>query len=244
MRSHALAVVIVTGLLAAAACGDDGEPGDASPFELVVQPQFVQGAFPGQAVTVLVTVEDSTAGGGEVSLTASFPSGTAAVEPERIGPGEIAEVTLTADAVTEEREAELTITAKRGLVEQSATRAVAVIPGEDDRGPTARDILAIFTAWLAEAHPDLGITPDSAFDGSMVAPRLLVVSHYMFIDEQYELGLSWHVTIPPDDWSELYLRPRGELRPTRAFRMSSWTAGLAGEEVAFTEVAPPEAIMR
>jgi hypothetical protein len=50
--------------------------------------------------------------------------------------------------------------------------------------------------------------------------------------------------VAPDDWAELYLRPRDELRPTRAFRVSSWSAALAGEPVEFTEVAPPDEVVR
>jgi hypothetical protein len=86
--------------------------------------------------------------------------------------------------------------------------------------------------------------PESEFEGAMVAPRLLVVSHYMFTNELYELGVSWHVTVAPDDWAELYLRPRDELHPTRAFRVSSWSAALAGEPVEFTDVAPPDEVVR
>jgi hypothetical protein len=71
-----------------------------------------------------------------------------------------------------------------------------------------------------------------------------VVSHYEFTNDDYELGLSWHIMVPPDDWSELYLRPRDELNPTRAFRMSSWSAAMEGGEVEFTEVSPPAEVVR
>jgi hypothetical protein len=127
---------------------------------------------------------------------------------------------------------------------RTATRAIAVVPGDDDLGPMASDLLALFLQWLDQERADLGIGPDSQFEGRVVAPMLLVVSHYMFENDEYELGLSWHVTISPNDWAELYLRPREQLLPTRAFRLSSWTAGLAGEPVGFTEVPPPSEVVR
>jgi hypothetical protein len=209
-----------------------------------VAPQFVQGIVPGEAVPVLVSVTDSVRGAGDVSLAATFPAGSVSVEPARIAPGEIAEVTLTADSVIDEVVSELIITATRGSVQQTANREVIVMPFENDRGEMAADVLGIFTPWLAREHPDLDITPEIRFEGVMVAPRLLVVSHYMFTNESYELGISWHVMVAPDDWAELYVRPRGEPRPTRAFRVSSWSAALAGDQVEFTEVAPPEEVVR
>jgi hypothetical protein len=225
-------------------CGDDDDDGGDGPFELIVHPEFVQGMYADLPVTVLVTIEDTDSGTGEVSLTADFSHGAATVSPSQISTGQIAEVTITAEPVVDEMEATLTVTATRGDVEHVGERQIFVMPGEDDRESTARDLLAVFTAWLEENHPDLGITPDSSFESSLVAPRLLVVSHYMFDNDEYELGVSWHIMIPPDDWSELYIRPKDSLTPAQAFRVSSWSAALAGDDVAFTEVAAPPEIVR
>jgi hypothetical protein len=241
---HIFVAVAATGLLLVAACGDDDDGGGEGPFELSVHPEFVQGALPGIPVTVLVTVNDLEGGAGEVTLSGSFTEGTVEVSPESVAAGEIAEVTLTAGPVAEEIEATLTITGQRGSEERSVSRTLFVMPGTDELGPMAADLLDVFATWLAENQPELGITPEREFQGNLVAPRLLVVSHYMFADEEYELGLSWHVTIQPHDWSELYIRPRDELAPTRAFRVSSWSAALEGEDVEFTEVSPPEEIVR
>jgi hypothetical protein len=146
--------------------------------------------------------------------------------------------------VREEVDATLTVTATRADVEHTGQRQVFVVPGQDDREATARELLSLFAGWLEQHQPALGITPETGFEGSMVAPRLLVVSHYMFDNDAYELGLSWHIMVPPDDWSELYLRPKDSLAPTRAFRLSSWSAALGGEDVQFTEVAAPTEIVR
>jgi hypothetical protein len=238
-------MLFLAGVLFGGACGGEDEGGgEAGPFQLTVTPEFVQGIVPGEAIPVLVSVTDSDPGSGEVSLAATFPAGIVSVEPERVAGGQIAEVTLTADAVSEEVVSELRITATRGSEEHTATREVIVMPFENDRAEMATDVLELFTAWLQREHSDLGITSETRFDGAMIAPRLLVVSHYLFMSEAYELGIAWHVMVAPDDWAELYLRPRDDLAPTRAFRLSSWSAALAGEPVNFVEVVPPQEVVR
>ena len=51
--------------------------------------------------------------------------------------------------------------------------------------------------------------------------HILVVSHYLFFSEDWEMGLMWHIMIAPHDWSRIYLRPRGEMAPTLAFEIPS-----------------------
>lgn len=231
----------ISALLFVVGCDGGGNDDDAT-FELVVSPEFVQGALPGVPVTVLVTAEsDSDA---EVALEVSVTQGEISVAPERFSPGEIVEVTYVGPDVTNDLEVELTITASRGAVGKDALRRFTVVPIEDDRGPDAREILAEFLAWLEAEHHDLDLTAEMELDGHMTAPMLLVVSHYSFFDDKYELGLSWHIMVPPDDWAELYIRPRDSLAPTRAFRLSSWSTALQGGEVAFEEVDPPAEVVR
>lgn len=236
----ALAVALT---VAVSGCGDDIADG-GGPFELVLHPEFVQGMYADTPTTVLVTIEDVGAGSGEVFLTADFTSGTATVSPRSVSAGEIAEVAITAAPVVDEVDATLTVTATRGDVEHIDERQVFVMPGEDDREPIARDLLAVFAEWLEQNQPALGIAPETVFEGGLVAPRLLVVSHYLFENDEYELGISWHIMVPPDDWSELYIRPKDSLTPARAFRLSSWSTALSGGNVEFTEVEPPAEIVR
>lgn len=244
MRRILAWAVVVVAALPLTACGNADDSENGSSFDLIVHPQFVQGALAGIPVTLLVTVENAGEGAGEVSLSASFPDGTATVKPESIAAGEIAEVTLTADVVNEDVETTVTVTGRRGSVEHTTSRPLVVMPGKDDLGPVAADLLKVFTEWLHQNQPDLGVGPEREFEGNVVAPRLLVVSHYMFVDEEYELGLSWHVTIQPHDWAELYIRPRDALTPTRAFKLSSWSAALEGAAAEFTEVPPPQEVVR
>lgn len=232
-------------LAATAACGDDDD--DAIAFELRVSPEFVQGMYGDTPVNVLVEIVNAQDTGDPVDLEASV-TGDATVDASasRLAAGEIGEVTVTARPVAEpdEEEITLTITASRDGVTRTATRTIIVVPGEDDREETAREIAAHFLDWLATEHPEMGLDASTELDGTLVAPRLLVVSHYLFEGAEYELGLSWHIMVAPDDWAELYIRPLDEFFPTRAFRLSSWSAAIDGGAIEFTEVEPPAEVVR
>lgn len=234
---------------AVVACGDGGANGGGSgaggaPLTVTVAPEFVQDAYPGVPVSVLIEVGSTD--GAAVGLSASATAGEITVLPAEVAPGELAVATFVPPPVTAEQPVTVTIEARRGDVVERATREIAVVPGEDSLGPDARRILALFLPALAESHPDLGLGAEDAWtlEGQVVAPRLLVVSHYLFASSTWELGLSWHIMVAPDDWAELYLRPLGELAPTQAFRISSWSTALQTGELEVTAVPPPTEIVR
>lgn len=235
-------VVLVLALALLVGCAED--TGSSVPFTLDVSPEFVQGAIPGATSGVLVTIDNESKTDESVTITASANGAQVSVNPGEIREGEVAEVTVIPDAATEERSLEIVVTGTRGDLEQTATRSTTVFAWEDDRGEYAGTLLSLFTTWLAERQPDLGISVSTQFSGSFIAPGLLVVSHYEYMSDDWELGLSWHVMIPPDDWAEIYLRPREELVPTLAFRLSSQNAALQDGVVAIEAVAPPTEVVR
>jgi hypothetical protein len=209
---------------------------------VVVSPEFIQGAIPGAEVVLLVSQTDETAGAAMV--TASAPGATVAARPSEISGTEVAEVTVIPEAATTETELTISIEVAIGGTTHSVSRTTQVLTWEDDRAEQASEILDLFTSWLAENRSDLGITPETEFEGTLLAPQLLVVSHYGFFNDEWEIGLSWHVMIPPDDFSEVYLRPRSALRPTLAFRIGSWQTALDTGDYQIAEVEPPFEVVR
>lgn len=234
-----LAVVGVLGL-GGAACGSN-EP---EPFTMTVSPEFVQGAIPGASTGVLVTIADEQPTDMPVEISVTATGAIVTVEPSRIVAGQVAEVTIVADAATAERPLDIVVTGTRGDLTSSVTRSTTVLPWEDDRAPYAGQLLDLFTAWLAENEPDLGITPSTAFTGTFVAPSLLVVSHYLYVSDEWELGVAWHIMVAPDDWAEIYVRPRDELAPTHAYRLASQQAAFEDEVVDIAATAPPAEVVR
>ena len=236
----ALAVVVV-------ACGDDAgptttDPPAASPPEIVVGPEFVNGAVPGSDLVLLVGL--AGAEGGQVTLTATAPGAVAEASPAAIAGDEVAEVVVVPDPVDTDTDIEVTVTATGDGGTDSVTRTVTVVPWEDDRGDQARAVLDLFLPWLAEEYPEFGLTTDTEFTGTMTAPLLLIVSHYGFYSDDWEVGVSGHLMVPPDDFAELYLRPRDALAPTHAFRIESWQTALETGAGEVTEVTPPAEVVR
>jgi hypothetical protein len=209
-----------------------------------LSPEFVQGVIPGAVSGVLATITNDEPTSAPVTISASADGATVTVSPSEIRDGEVAEVTLVADPADSERPIELTVTARRGDIEQTSTRSTTVFTWEDDRGDYAGPLLDVFTAWLAANRPELGIETDLGFTGSMVAPGLLIVSHYCYMTNEWELGLSWHVMVPPDDWADLYLRPRDEAAPTLAFRLASQAAALEDGVIEITPTQVPAEVTR
>jgi hypothetical protein len=127
--------------------------------------------------------------------------------------------------VSAEVELAVTITATRGAIERQAQRTLLMEPGEDDLGAEAAEHLAPFMDWLAAERPELELTAATAWEPTPGA-HVLVVNHYLYFSEEWELGLEWHVMIPPSDWARIYLRHRrSETQPSLAFEISSFSAG-------------------
>jgi hypothetical protein len=210
--------------------------------EVVVSPEFINGAIPDSRLVLLVGLVDH--GHGPVSITAAAPTAEVAVDPPTISGTEIAEVTVVPGLAGSDTTIDVTVNATSGDQTSSIARTVAVLPWEDDRQDQARQILGLFVDWMVDAHPEFGITSETPFSGTLTAPLLLIVSHYGFFSDDWEVGVSWHIMIPPDDFAEMYLRPRSAMHPTLAFRIDSWQTALETGTYEVTEVAPPVEVVR
>jgi len=190
-------------------------------------------SFAGQRCIFLVVVNEeedqqTNIGFGEpVQITATGPDDMAniAVYPESITRGQVAEVTVTPSEASIEETITVTITGERQGITQTETVTIEVILGEDDLGETASRMRDMFIPWLTANHPELGITTETEWTGTIVNPRILVVMHYIFISDEWEIYITWHVMIPPYDWTRIHLRHRyTEQRPSKAYEISSVTA--------------------
>ena len=188
-------------------------------------------AIAGQRCVFLVVVEDEerlmqgNLGLGEaIELSATDPGimATLAIHPGSITPGQVAEVSIIPSVSSINHTFTVTITAKRHGMVQTKIVSLEVIPGEDDLIQYAEKMRDRFGPWLSENHPELGITNETEWTGTIANPRIIVVMHYIFYTDEWEMYLTWHVTIPPHDWTRIYLRPRfTESRPSYAFEISS-----------------------
>ena len=195
------------------------------PFTPLKGDEGVPMVLVGQRVVYLVVVKDTgegNANGTAVDISATVSGAAVSVDNSAIEPGEVAEVIVIPDQVSVNKTLTIVISGNRGGVIRTETVEIEVIEGEDDLSEVAVQMRNKFAPWLAANHSELGITSETEWIGTTVNPRILVVMHYIFYSENWEMYVTWHVMIPPHDWTRIYLRPRfTETKSTFAFEISS-----------------------
>jgi len=238
-RCTTVIVAIVALASVQLACGEEG---GSTAFHINVVPEQLNGdSIAGQHCVFLVVITDDGQGGDlPVNISAEAPGAEVTIYHGDIFAGEVAEVVVIPAQASVGKTVTVTITGNRGGSTDQQVVDFAVAEGEDDRQEYAGELLDKFVPWLAENHPELGITVDTAWNGTMVSPVWLIVSHYLFFSDEWEAHIYWHVMIPPYDWAKIDLRHRfDELAPSYAFEISSLDA--ASEPVA---IEVPETVWR
>lgn len=217
-----------------------GEEPNPAGLTLNVFPGELRGdAIAGQSVVYLVTVADGVSGR-EVGLTASAGGLPVSVYPEMVRPGDVAEVTVIPSVETVGSNVTVVIGAESGGSTVQQKEKFTVVPGEDTLSDRARQLREVFVDWLQLNHPELGITNQTVWSDTIVSPRWLVVSHYLFFSRDWEMHVYWHVMIPPYDWARIDLRHRTtELAPSLSFEIPSLNGSLPPQPI-----APPESAWR
>lgn len=218
-----------------------------SQFSLNVTPDALKGdAIAGQLVVFLVSITDEGISGqyarsSNVSLSVSANSSAIFVEPRSIiSPGQVAEVEVIPDVLSVGNNVTVAITAERDGFSQTRLINFTVAQGEDSRREYASQLRDVFVQWLQDNYPQFGITNQTQWQGTIVSPVWLVVSHYLFFSTNWEMHVYWHVMIPPYDWARIDLRQRfNETVPAYSFEISSLNASLPPHSI-----TPPETIWR
>jgi hypothetical protein len=260
MMTRGIAFLVMSALV----CGAASSPQAASPIPeataapssgaLVViiappeEPVALHHVQPEQEFVWLVQVQDPLGTADPVPIRFEGDCWEAMGLPTSILPGEVLEVVLRilpVDACSAPLdESGRTIARFRAIVEHDGVEVSEerTMPIWDEPVVPLDDALVLrdrFVAWLASAHPELGITAETTWQRVPAGAEILVVEHELFFSEEWELGLSWHVMIAPDDWAEMYLRHRGdELAPSLAARIATVSGGDDPVEV------PPPAVVR
>lgn len=224
MKFNYFVGILTLGMLALLfqGCSAQAEP---EPFSLEIHHEEIKGhSIAGQKVNFLVLV-DREGEKNPVDLSASAPGCAVSISHEKVA-GEIVEVVVIPEESSIGKTITLTIKAGRDGLEKMKAISFEVIDGEDDRYSTAVEMRDKFIPWIAAEMSELGITPETIWEGTMVSPEWLVVSHYLFFSPDWEMHVAWHNMIPPHDWARIDLRRRyAESTPSYAFEISSISAG-------------------
>jgi len=226
---------VVVMVVAALAC-------EQPTFSMNVIPEELNGhSIAGQQCVFLVTVIDADqAGQFPVRISAQAPGAQVIIYKQDIVEGQVAEVVVIPEQASAGKTIKVTIVGSGGAGSDKRVISFDVVEGEDDRQEYARELMDRFVPWLAANRPELGITAETEWKGTMVSPVWLVVSHYLFFSEEWEVHVAWHVMVAPYDWARIDLRHGfDELEPSYAFEISSVSAD--SEPV---ETEPPESVWR
>ncbi len=212
-------------------------------FSLTVVPRKMNDAINGQVCVLLATVanEDGRESDEPVRISATANDAAVTVEPQTIRPGEVCEITVV-PAVTfpqdwdglpegtddlpfgEGLEVRVSIAGGRSGITQTQDVSISVLPGEDTVEEYATQMRDLFIPWLEREHPEFGITTDTEWTPTIVKPHILVVTHYLFFSDEWEMSVMWHIMIPPYNWAHVYLRPRYiSTVPQHAYEITSVT---------------------
>jgi len=200
-------------------------------FTLATAPELIYDVIPGQQCIILVQATDAADAGadssGNITLSAEVEGAEVMLPEDPVAPGEVAEITVIPSQESVNSTITVTITGQRRGIEQTQAVELNVVEGdieeyETSLAPAAAEVRDLFIPWLVANHPELNIPADTAWAGVVVSPYILVVSHYMFLSDEWEMGVAWHIMIPPFDWAEIYLRRRStELTPSFDFKIDS-----------------------
>ena len=213
-----LATASTLALLVSACAGERQETttttpdqGQGASFELIVEPTEFFPVTPGQLFVVLAS---SVGADSPIDVSASV-SGAATVEPAQIAlePGYVAEFTVVAMPESVGGSITVDLTGQSGSVERTHTLNLEVVDWPDDIGPLATELRDRFVNHLEQEYPELGISSETEWTPTITKPQILVVMHYLFFSDDWEMGIIWHVTVPEHAWSRMYLRPRDQLLP-------------------------------
>jgi len=207
-------------------------------FSLEVVPGTME-ALVGRRCVFLAWPEEDE-GGEEIEIRASAEGAEVLLEYSPINGNKVAEVTVIPDSSSLKDTVVVTIQGERGSYRDTVQVLIAVVDGFATDEQSAIEVRDRFIPWLAENHPELGIDEQASWIGTSGRPNILVVSHYLFFFKDWEMGLSWHVTIAPYDWARIYLRHRGtQITPSQAFEISSLSAQEGPHPI-----TPPDSVTR
>ena len=102
------------------------------------------------------------------------------------------------------------------------------------------DKLDVFVDYLSVNRQEFGINESTQWTPICNDAGILIVGHYLFKSDDWELELDWHVMIQPYDWGRVYLRHRADVAPCWAGEIASWSLNASS----VVEIEPPQQIYR
>ena len=125
----------------------------------------------------------------------------------------VTDVTIHPDNTTMDGEYMITVEADHGQDSQQVSLMVNI--SEWGTGSTEYPLskLEEFLPWLEQNHPEVGNLSAENWWIYRTYTHIWIVTHWTFLSDNWEVRLQIHETIPPYNWTKLWIRPRNGLNP-------------------------------
>lgn len=134
---------------------------------------------------------------------------------------------------------EIKLTITSGNMEVSDSALVTVVNWTLIDSSYAETLLEPFISYFSEEKLLYQIDQNTTWEGIASGIEIIVVSHFLFKSELWEIEISWHVMIAPYDWVKIYLRNRSDFSPIWAGKIDSWSSNHT-----IIEIDPPPEVYR
>ena len=161
-------------------------------------------------------------------ISATSEDAFVSIGPKAIAEGYVAEVVVVPNIGTAGSIITVKVKAEWQGYSDTETVTLNVRTAPQSLEDLTADAIAIrntFTSWIAANCPDLGISMDEDWFGTIVYPNTVVIKYFLFFSEKWEVGVRWNTSTSSLDWAQMYVRLRtAQFTPSRSFEISSLSA--------------------
>jgi len=155
-----------------------------------------------------LTPEDGFSGSVKLKLNCDKNLNAKLVKTELDLSEHITEITIQPDSAVAIKKHTIELIATHSGKERIIELEVEIFDWTTSNFETAQEKLLGFKTWLEELNPEYSKCFNNPKLFYSTYPEILIVEHLTFLTDEYEVRLSYHVMIPPYDWSKISIRKR------------------------------------
>lgn len=178
--------------------------------------------------TIDTTITTQTIDENLARISATAENASVSIGPKAIAEGYVAEVVVVPAEGTVG--SIITVKIKAEWQGYSDTETVTLYIREkpeslEELTSDAINIRNTFISWVTANCPELGISLDEAWFGTVVYPNTVLIKYFLFFSEKWEVGIRWNTSTGSVDWAQMYVRLRtAQFAPSRSFEIGSLSA--------------------
>lgn len=167
----------------------------------------------GGVFIVSMTSEQNFSGSVQLSLTADPALHADLTQTTLTRDASVAEITIRPDDSAKIKNHTIMLWATHASKTTAVSLEVEMFDWEQSDTATVQAKSMEFIEWLRVNRPDITGLDDNDWFIYITYPQILIVEHWTFLNDDWEMRVCFHVMIPPDDWSMIRLRNRGTIDP-------------------------------